>query len=570
MTRKLLSPQGANLVFELGASANLNDCVAPGLYHQASNVEAAGGTNYPTPYAGYLEVVVDASNTFAYQRYHTYRLYNTMWYRSAQWNTPTGGVWNWSAWRQVPTSTNLVVDYLNVDSGYTLTGASGSAAGNPGATANGAINVEDHLKFFVNTDAPTESGYGDYDADIWMKDNGYLMAESSIHLRPTNTGSMGSYTEQGRVVFKSKVLPTTGAVNLIQSGRNFSGTTKNDLAITEYMPDGTLDNNYWAYFDESTGGKLGLGINGDGSNAPSVDYRLYVKDDVGTTTPVSRIENAGSAYSLLDFKGSTTSTAVQIGANANALIGRIGTSEVLTVSSGGITVNGSISGNVAAGGADFVCVSDASGYLSTSGTISTTELGYLNNATSNIQTQLDARKVPLYYMITGSNVTLFSGLTGTSTASVFGTTGTNLAVGSYLVEGAVYIESATDASTTGTHSIFFGSSSGTAVPSETSMYLSYNSSTTAVGNAAALSGVRRLGTTTFPSLTLTAIAAAATNVSKMQINSIVRIGTAGNFTVRYTATASGAGTINSVALPGSYLKITPISTQTATTVGTWA
>lgn len=431
---------------EIGNTADLNTYTTTGIYIQSNDPEAAAGTNYPAGYAGLLEVYARSDANFVYQRYTTYQPYNLVYHRSKYLTT-------WSPWKTISSGGNDTATSLSIDSGYTLTG------GNPGATANGAINIEGHLKFFTNTDAATETSggvsYGDYDADIWMKDNGYLMAEQSIHLRPTNTGSFGSYTEQGRVVFKSKVLPTTGSVNLIQSGRNYSGTTKNDLAITEYMPDGTLDNTYWAYFDESTGGKLGLGINGDGSNAPAVDYRLHVKDNVGTTTPVARVENTGSAYSLVDLKGASTTTAVQIGANANTLIGRIGTTEVLTVSSSGATVAGAISGtqltstittpgqaplvvastvNVPNLNADMldgqhasafalsshthaisdvtglqtaldgklsgtfptgdrVMVTDVDGNASISGTITTTELGYLNGVTSGIQSQLNAKAV---------------------------------------------------------------------------------------------------------------------------------------------------------------------------------
>lgn len=41
---------------ELGAGVNLNDILIPGYYTQNNNVEASGGTNYPEPYAGMLEV----------------------------------------------------------------------------------------------------------------------------------------------------------------------------------------------------------------------------------------------------------------------------------------------------------------------------------------------------------------------------------------------------------------------------------------------------------------------------------------------------------------------------------
>ena len=608
---------------EIGNTADLNTYTTTGIYIQSNDPEAAAGTNYPAGYAGLLEVYARSDANFVYQRYTTYQPYNLVYHRSKYLTT-------WSPWKTISSGGDDTATSLSIDSGYTLTG------GNPGATANGAINIEGHLKFFVNTDAATENGYGDYDADIWMKDNGYLMAEQSIHLRPTNTGSMPNYTEQGRVVFKSKVL-TTGAVNLIQSGRNYSGTTKNDLAITEYMPDGTLDNTYWAYFDESTGGKLGLGINGDGSNAPAVDYRLHVKDNVGTTTPVARVENTGSAYSLVDLKGSTTSTAVQIGANGNALIGRIGTSEVLTVNSSGITVNGAVNGNIAAGGAGFVCVSDASGYLGTSSiitetelnqlngistgstiqtqlngkaatththaitdvtglqtaldskalaegytanrvlvsngagaigvstTIDTTELGYLNGVTSAIQTQLDGKDVKELYRFETTDNLVMSSVGAQTTASVFGTNGVAVeASTAYLVQGVIYFTAGV-VGTSATHSISWGSPSGAATVTRNTWLWNYNSSTTALSTAAAMSGVRRPGTTTFQPLNT--ITMTGTHLFRGTFFGIVEFNAAGNFTPRITVTPTSASvdlTINS----GSYIKLQKLGTTN--TNGTWS
>lgn len=560
MTRKLLSPNGSDLLFELGASANLNDCVAPGLYHQASNTEAAGGTNYPAPYAGYLEVVVDASGTFAYQKYHTYRLYNTLWYRSAQYSA---SVWTWSTWRQVPTSLAASATYLNIDSGYTLTG------GNPGATELGALNIEDHLKFFVNTDAPTENSngvnYGDYDADIWMKDNGYIFAEQSIHMRPTNTGSMGSYAEQGRAVFKSGILATSGAINWLQSGRNYSGTTKNDLAISEYMPDGSTDHNYWAYFDQSTGGKLGLGFTGDGLTAPTVNYRLHVKDN--TTNPSMVVESTTINPAQISFRNSSTSAGYDVNAiksSNDGLTLRAGSVDVLSVASGGVTVNGSISGNVQAGGANFVCVSDANGYLSTSASIDTTELGYLNGVTSNIQTQLNKNPLELYRFETADSLVMSAVATST-TASVFGTNGVAVEAGTaYLVEGVIYFTAGV-VGTSATHTISWGSPSGAATVTRNTWMWNYNSSTTLLANAAAISGVRRAGTTTFAALNT--ITMTGTHLFRGNFYGVVEFNAAGNFTPRITVTPTSASvdlTINA----GSYIKLKKLGTTN--TNGTWS
>ena len=282
-------------------AADLNTYTTSGVYVQGSNAEAAAGSNYPIGYAGVLEVY-SRTSTLIWQRYTTYQPYNKVYHRGFYSTT-------WSAWKEVvdfTSGTRLDAGDIYSNGSKVLTAAASSgvqslsidsgvdiSAGIPGTTANGAINIEDHLKFFVNTDAATypvgAPVYGDYDADIWMKDNGYIMAENSIHLRPTSDGSMGSYTEQGRLVLKSDVLTSSGAINWIQSGRNYSGTTKNDLAISEYSQDGSLDHNYWAYFDQSNSGNLGLGFSGSAATAPDINYKLHVKNNVGTTTPIMRV-----------------------------------------------------------------------------------------------------------------------------------------------------------------------------------------------------------------------------------------------------------------------------------------
>ncbi len=550
---------------DIPSGANLDTYTTSGIYVQSANADtlaSTGALNYPAELAGVLEVS-SRSSSHVWQRYTTFGTNNRIYHRT-RYENPTG-VFTWYPWKTVSSGGDDTATSLTVDSGYTLTG------GNPGATANGAVNIEGHLKLFANTDAATENNngvaYGDYDADIWMKDNGYIMAEDEIHLRPTNTGNFGSYTEQGRVVFKSKVLPTAGAVNYIHTGRNFSGTTKNDLAIGEYTPDGSLDNTYWAYFDESTGGKLGLGFTGDGSTAPSIDYRLHAKDNVGTTTPVVRVENTGSAYSLVDLKGASTSTAVQIGANGNSLIGRIGTSEVLTVNSSGISVNGAVSGNIVAGGANFVCVSDANGYLDTSATITTTELGYLNNVTSNIQTQINAKPDLELFKLEANDTLVMSSISTSTTASVFGTNGVAVEGNTlYLVEGVIYFTAGV-VGTSATHTINWGSPSGAATVTRNQWWWNFNSSTTALATAGATTAVRRTGTTSFAALNT--ITMTGTHLFRGEFKGLVAFNAAGNFTPRVTVTPTSASvdlTING----GSYITLKKLGTGSTTSNGTWA
>ena len=53
-------------------NTNLNDIIAPGIYHQSTSSYATLALNYPVATAGLLEVFQGASTTYVYQRYTTY------------------------------------------------------------------------------------------------------------------------------------------------------------------------------------------------------------------------------------------------------------------------------------------------------------------------------------------------------------------------------------------------------------------------------------------------------------------------------------------------------------------
>ncbi|KGO78705.1 hypothetical protein Q763_17095 [Flavobacterium beibuense F44-8] len=67
------------LTGELGTSEDLNTYTETGIYTQNSNVDASGGTNYPTPYAGILKVF--RKGDFIWQTYHSYSLQNEVFHR---------------------------------------------------------------------------------------------------------------------------------------------------------------------------------------------------------------------------------------------------------------------------------------------------------------------------------------------------------------------------------------------------------------------------------------------------------------------------------------------------------
>lgn len=87
------------------ASTNLNTYTTAGVYVQNSNADAASGSNYPEPIAGYLEVItqntVTPTTSWTLQRYTTYdkelvytrRLYNNAWSPWTIQSSPPGA-WN--------------------------------------------------------------------------------------------------------------------------------------------------------------------------------------------------------------------------------------------------------------------------------------------------------------------------------------------------------------------------------------------------------------------------------------------------------------------------------------------
>lgn len=73
----------------LGAKVDLDGIISTGWYHQSLNINAASGSNYPTPTAGMLSVY--ASDTMVYQLYQDFQG-KRLWWR-VQYNG------TWSAWQ---------------------------------------------------------------------------------------------------------------------------------------------------------------------------------------------------------------------------------------------------------------------------------------------------------------------------------------------------------------------------------------------------------------------------------------------------------------------------------------
>jgi Phage tail repeat like len=215
--------------------------------------------------------------------------------------------------------------------------------------------------------------------------------------------------------------------------------------------------------------------------------------------------------------------------------------------------------------ASRVLVSNSLGAITASTTIDTTELGYLNGVTSGIQAQLDGKDVKELYRFETADNLIMSSVGSATTASVFGTNGVAVEAGTaYLVEGVIYFTAGV-VGTSATHIINWGSPSGAATVTRNTWLWDYNSSTTALNLAAAMTGVRRAGTTSFAALNT--ITMTGTHLFRGQFYGIVEFNAAGNFTPRITVTPTSASvdlTINT----GSYIKLQKLGTTN--TNGTWS
>lgn len=187
----------------------------------------------------------------------------------------------------------------------------------PTMTAAGAFDLNiggtSHFKIWPDLD-----GDGDYDADIWSKDNMYVVAESAIHLRP---GYVEGQPEAGRLRIWAE-----NQTNYIQSGRDFSGATENDLVISKYESSFA-----WTMYDVSQNGYAGFGY----SLGDTVPARLSAKDGSAT---VGYFENTSTAIARIAFKGSTTAgaTSVTVGASGDDLVLRGAGSDIVRVNTTGV------------------------------------------------------------------------------------------------------------------------------------------------------------------------------------------------------------------------------------------
>ncbi len=168
---------------QIGAAADLNTYVTQGIYHQGSNANAAGGTNYPVAYAGLLEVYQSGTDGsgFTYQRYTVYQGYHAV-YSRAKYTT------TWGAWQQIPVGTVTVAE--GGTGATTLTsGAYLKGAGTSAITAQTGIPAGD-----------ITSG----SLDIARGGTGATTGSALVPIIPTG-GSYGSVSANGLVTFTAGV-----------------------------------------------------------------------------------------------------------------------------------------------------------------------------------------------------------------------------------------------------------------------------------------------------------------------------------------------------------------------------
>ena len=148
---------------------DLNDYVTFGLWHQDANTGATASTNYPLNNAGLLEVFVNVTNTFVYQRYSAYTSS-----ASALAKVFTRGRYNsvWGPWAQQADQTIATASLNGLMSATDKAKLDAATASNTDGTLVLRYNGgETNLKGVYLSAAPTSASHAtrkDYvDAMVW-------------------------------------------------------------------------------------------------------------------------------------------------------------------------------------------------------------------------------------------------------------------------------------------------------------------------------------------------------------------------------------------------------------------
>ena len=188
----------------------------------------------------------------------------------------------------------------------------------PKVSIDGMLNICDgHLKFFADMD-----GDGDYDADMYSKDNMYLSCGNATHII-LGQGENEQTETYGRIVFNS-----TANTNFIQSGKNYSGTELKHLAFSPYR-----SGDYYMIFNKNSG------FCGVGKYYSSPQARLHVNSD---ETTLAVFENHDGANARIAFKGTNQSdyNSATIGLAGNILVLRNNNVDKLRIDTGNYVLPG--------------------------------------------------------------------------------------------------------------------------------------------------------------------------------------------------------------------------------------
>lgn len=476
-----------------------------------------------------------------------------------------------------------------------------------GATGDGTISIGDTYASAVTIGAAASTvTIGAATGNVNFNDNisaeGYITArrasnQDSVRLLG-RAGGTGNYdailTPTTLTASRTITIPDATGTMVLTSGATFTGQIISTHSSTWTSPaidiSGTQPAIIFKDTDASAADAI-IGVNagsffvlGDTASDGTYDTQpLSINLTSGATTFSGDVAVNGG-----DLTTTSTGTATLFNTNATTLnIGGAATTISMGASNSTLSVPGTIKSTYSSGseGGEFFLAKPASGTTIDTGVAidiyqnkfrifesgGTGTRGYYLDITDGASGAGTNLKPPSYMKIIQTSTQIANLAGGTAgTVSAFGTNGVALkAATAYEVEMVLLLESVASSNSC-TLVVTPGSPSGPATPSSSEFYYDYSSSTTVVTNAAALSGVLRTGTTTFPSLNTITIATGTTNILRAFVKGIVDVSTAGNFTFRLAYTPGAGGSLVATILRGSYLKITELGTEDITDIGTWA